>query len=68
MGLASFLNQKPKRVPNDSPAISPPCSPFNIECYGLSDRGQVRRSDEDCFLIAELARSLQVTSQSCSSR
>jgi PPM family protein phosphatase len=60
MGLASFFNQKPKKVPDDSPAISPPCPPFNIKSYGLSDSGQVRSSNEDCFLIAELARSLQV--------
>ena len=59
MGLASFFNQKPNKA-SDETDISPPRPPFNLESYGLSDRGQIRGSNEDCFLIAELARSLQV--------
>jgi len=34
--------------------------PFSIQSFGLSDCGQVRSSNEDCFLIAELARTLRV--------
>lgn len=34
--------------------------PFVVRSYGLSDRGQKRASNEDCFAIAELARTLRV--------
>lgn len=34
--------------------------PFVVTGFGLSDRGQVRDSNEDCFVIAELTRTLQV--------
>jgi protein phosphatase len=34
--------------------------PFSVDSFGLSDRGQVRGSNEDCFVIAELTRTLQV--------
>lgn len=34
--------------------------PFVVRSYGLSDRGQKRESNEDCFAIAELARTLQI--------
>ncbi len=35
-------------------------SPFLVRSFGLSDQGQVRDSNEDCFAIAELARTLQI--------
>lgn len=34
--------------------------PFAVVSFGLSDRGQKRESNEDCFTIAELARTLRV--------
>lgn len=34
--------------------------PLTVRGYGLTDRGRVRAANEDCFLIAELARSLRV--------
>lgn len=37
-----------------------PRPPFAVCSYGLSDRGQKRASNEDCFAIAELARTLHV--------
>lgn len=33
---------------------------LGVRSYGLTDRGRVRPGNEDCFLIAELARSLRV--------
>src|SRR5580698_5016476 len=33
---------------------------FAVQSFGLSDRGQKRDSNEDCFAIAELARTLRV--------
>jgi PPM family protein phosphatase len=33
---------------------------FNVKSFGLSDRGRVRPANEDCFVIAELARTLYV--------
>jgi protein phosphatase len=39
------------------PALRPP---FTLESYGLSDRGRVRASNEDCFVVAELTRMLCV--------
>jgi PPM family protein phosphatase len=37
---------------------------MRVECHGLTDRGQVRSSNEDQFLIAELHRVLQVAQSS----
>lgn len=34
--------------------------PFVVRSHGLSDRGQKRETNEDCFAIAELARTLRV--------
>jgi serine/threonine protein phosphatase PrpC len=59
MGLLDFFTRNPKAGATDTPPTSPR-SPFKVQSYGLSDRGQKRSSNEDCFLIAELARSLQV--------
>jgi PPM family protein phosphatase len=42
-------------------ALGPkPHAPFAVRSYGLSDCGQVRRANEDRFLIVELARAMQV--------
>jgi PPM family protein phosphatase len=35
-------------------------SRFELRSFGLSDKGRVRDSNEDCFVIAELARTLYV--------
>lgn len=43
-----------------NPGQPVPRPPFVLQSYGLSDRGQRRISNEDCFAIAELARSLRV--------
>jgi len=40
-----------------APATRPP---FTLESYGRSDRGRVRESNEDCFVVAELTRRLRV--------
>lgn len=34
--------------------------PFRITSFGISDQGRVRDSNEDCFVIAELTRTLTV--------
>lgn len=34
--------------------------PFVVESFGVSDPGRVRDSNEDCFAVAELSRTLQV--------
>jgi len=60
MGLSKLFTRTPKAAPSETPAISTPRPPFLVQSYGLSDRGQVRSSNEDCFLIAELARVIQV--------
>jgi serine/threonine protein phosphatase PrpC len=59
MGLFDLFTQKPKVGTTDTPPISHGL-PFKVQSYGLSDRGQIRKSNEDCFLVAELARTLQV--------
>lgn len=40
-----------------APATRPP---FTLESHGLSDRGRVPASNEDCFVVAELTRRLRV--------
>src|SRR5262245_1352107 len=37
---------------------------ITVECFGMTDRGQVRRLNEDQFLIADLAKSLEVAQSS----
>ncbi len=41
-----------------------PRVPLKVEAYGLTDTGKVRSSNEDNFLIAELAKALHVTQTS----
>lgn len=61
MGLSNLFSRKPKKdVPTDGPSLPDPRPPFGALSYGLSDLGKVRTSNEDCFLIADLARTLQV--------
>jgi serine/threonine protein phosphatase PrpC len=55
--------------PSTLPEITPvfrseyperPNRPLVVTSFGLTDAGRVRPSNEDCFLIAELAKTLQV--------
>ena len=57
MNLASLFTHKPKPESTTPSAAKPP---LVVQSFGLSDRGQKRSSNEDCFVIAELARTLQV--------
>ena len=41
-------------------SVSEHRDPFVLQSFGLSDRGEKRESNEDCFAIAELARTLCV--------
>jgi protein phosphatase len=59
MSSLQFLVRKPKATATEAPP-NRPRPPFNVQSYGLSDRGHIRRSNEDCFLVAELARTLCV--------
>jgi len=58
MNLAHPFTQKPKAPSTDSASASRPI--VSVESFGLSDRGQERSSNEDCFVIAELSRTLHV--------
>lgn len=44
-------------TPPDEPSSS---RPLTVRTYGLTDRGRVRRSNEDQFLVAELAKAMRV--------
>jgi protein phosphatase len=37
-----------------------PSAPLAVASFGLTDRGQARASNEDCFAVVELARTLRV--------
>lgn len=52
------LNSVPVSPPVSSPSVPKP--PFLVESFGLSDQGQRRPSNEDCFVIAELARTMHI--------
>jgi serine/threonine protein phosphatase PrpC len=56
-----FMNASGQSMPapGDTAEVKPG-SPFIVRSFGISDRGQKRDSNEDCFAIAELARTLQV--------
>src|SRR5262249_20632432 len=55
----SIPDTKPDLVPLDAPA-SVSGNPLVVRSYGLTDRGQVRSSNQDHFLIGELRRTLHV--------
>ncbi len=48
---------QPEPAPNP---LTPPPTPITVRSHGLTDRGRVRPTNEDHFLIAELARTLFV--------
>ena len=50
----------PEMTPPDSAAPPSPVRTFIVQAFGVTDRGRVRPSNEDSFLIAELARTLLV--------
>jgi protein phosphatase len=58
MNLASLFTKTPKAQAAETPPAVRPL--FVVTSFGLSDRGQVRGSNEDRFVIAELTRTLQV--------
>ena len=41
------------------PVTLPDCSPLTVTAFGLTDRGTVRESNEDQFLIAELTKTMR---------
>jgi protein phosphatase len=61
-----LVNPFRRKLPDDGLKAAPlssspaPYLPFRVKSFGLSDRGKVRRSNEDCFVIAELARTLHI--------
>jgi protein phosphatase len=58
MNLATPFTKTPGA--QSAEAVSARRLPFSVNSFGLSDRGQVRDSNEDRFVIAELTRTLQV--------
>lgn len=42
------------------PEPAPECPHFAVKSHGMSDRGQRRPTNEDCFVVAELTRTLHV--------
>jgi protein phosphatase len=58
MNLTTLFARKPKIPSPEAGSTDRPS--FIVNGFGLSDRGQVRDSNEDCFVIAELMRTLKV--------
>lgn len=57
MNLASlFSRSQPAPASNDDC----PRPEFSVQAYGASDAGRKRKSNEDCFVIAELMRAMQI--------
>ena len=48
--------------PNDETVtqIPPPPGPLTVKAYGITDKGRVRPSNEDQFLIAELTKTMRI--------
>jgi protein phosphatase len=50
----------PNVSPQDTGEFEVSGAPLHVEAYGRTDRGQLRKNNEDQFLIAELAKILRV--------
>jgi len=44
----------------DAPIISIPPRPLTVKAFGITDKGKVRTTNEDQFLIAELSKAMHV--------
>jgi serine/threonine protein phosphatase PrpC len=44
----------------DRQAVRPKYQKLSVTSHGISDRGRMRESNEDCFVIAEFARNLSI--------
>ena len=51
-------------TPPDTQPVASPTAPINVRAFGLSDKGKIRPSNEDNFLIAELSRTLRIQQSS----
>jgi len=60
MNILSFFRSQTKTSSTEVPCVAPARPPLLVRSFGLSDRGQKRETNEDCFVIAELARTLHV--------
>lgn len=47
-------------TPAESLSVTAPSPPLNVRAFGRTDRGKVRATNEDHFLVAELSRTLRV--------
>lgn len=60
VNILKYFGLQPKTVSPQSPAAASTRPPLVVQSFGMSDRGQVRGTNEDCFVIAELARTLYI--------
>jgi protein phosphatase len=69
MALLNLFHREPEATRTEPPAVATPAEPtpapsprlpFVVRSFGLSDRGRVRPSNEDCFAVVELARAMYV--------
>src|SRR5262249_54582018 len=56
----SLPKTEPELARAGTPAAPKPTRPFTVRSFGLTDPGRVRPSNEDQFVIVELARTLNV--------
>src|SRR5438552_18208858 len=47
-------------TPADTQPLAAPSPAFRVRAFGLTDKGRVRPSDEDHFLVADLSRTLRI--------
>ena len=69
MALLNLIHRKPEPTRTEPPSVATPAEPtpapsprppFVVRSFGLSDRGRVRPSNEDRFVVVELARAMYV--------
>src|SRR5947209_5511649 len=61
------MTRTPSLLPDtvdEMPTVAPASPALTLRSFGLTDRGRVRPSNEDQFLIAEMARTLWVRQSS----
>ncbi len=60
MNILDLFRSRTKATPVENSTGKSSSPRLTVSSHGLSDTGRMRKTNEDCFVIAELARSLRI--------